>query len=59
MRYWVGVLMLCTIGCQFAFANSFVENKPDKSPTIIILGVLVLLVIFIMLIKKQKRRFND
>ena len=59
MRYWIGLFILCITGNQYAFADTLIEDKPTNSITFILLGLVVLFVIFFMLYKRQKRRYND
>lgn len=56
---WIGIFILCIITTKNAFANDLIKDNSNQSVTAIILGVMVLTAIFFILIRKQKRRFND
>lgn len=59
MKYWIGILTLCIAAKQNAFADNLIKDESNQSITAILLGVLVIIIIFLMLYRRQKRRFND
>lgn len=59
MKHFISVITLFIFCQQTVLADTINTEKNNQSITAIILGAIVLTGIILILVRKQKRRFND
>lgn len=59
MKHFISVITLFIFCQQTVFADTINSEKNNQSITAIFLGAIVLTGIILILVRKQKRRFND
>lgn len=59
MKYWIALLSLSLFYHSSVFADGINKDKSEEQVTAIFLGLIVIVAIILMLIRRQKRRFND
>lgn len=58
MRKWYSVLFM-TLFAHQVLAQTASEGKEPSSVGVVIVGLLLLIVVFVILYNRQKRKFND
>lgn len=59
MKYYIGMLSLGIVWSQSVLGDTLDKEKDHQSNLAVILGVIVLISIIFILLRRQKRRFND
>lgn len=59
MKYYIGMLSLGIVWSQSVLGDTLDKEKDHQSNLAVVLGVIVLISIIFILLRRQKRRFND